>query len=144
MEPISSSNRRSSEEPTSDEIGAAACLPREPEPESIESPSPVQCSPSEPAVSALVDKYPAASSTAAPPTQQASANPRREASHSGVALSVGVNFTPPGQTGGAEASVGVVVDLSEPRVALFTSTAAGKAAAPAVSAGISGQVSLVD
>lgn len=49
----------------------------------------------------------------------------------------------PGVAVGAEASIGVVVDFTEPKVSVFTSSAWGTALAPGVSAGASGQATLV-
>jgi len=44
---------------------------------------------------------------------------------------------------GGETALGIVVDFTEPKVSLFTSGAWGTAIAPGVSAGVSGQASLV-
>jgi len=49
----------------------------------------------------------------------------------------------PGIAVGGEASLGVVVDFTEPKVSVFTSGAWGTAIAPGVSAGVSGQAGFV-
>jgi hypothetical protein len=142
MEPISNPNRSSSAEPTLAELESAACLPREPEP--LESRPTDASPPSASAVELLVDRY-SASTSAAPPeafTDEGSA--AKGAVHPGIALSVGGSFaTGPGIALGAEASIGVVVDLSEPKISVFTSANWGTAVASGISAGVSGQLSLV-
>jgi len=142
MEPISDSRRTSPDEPTPPEIEAGACLPREPEPLACRL-TDAPTAPT-PAVKALVDKYPP--SVSAAPAEPSRANPSgaKGSVHPGIALSVGGNLAAgPGLAVGAEASIGVVVDLSEPKISLFTSAAWGTAVAPGVSAGASGQLSLV-
>jgi hypothetical protein len=47
---------------------------------------------------------------------------------SGVAVAVGVTLAAHGKVIGGDASVGVVVDLSDPKISLFTDTAAGESA----------------
>jgi hypothetical protein len=61
-----------------------------------------------------------------------------------VALAIGGGAAAgPGIAVGGEASVGVVVDFTEPKISVFTSGAWGTAIAPGVSAGVSGQASVV-
>ena len=142
MEPISSRNRSESEsaDPTAAEVEAGACLPREPEPlQSRLGDEPAQRAP---AVAALVDKHPRVAS-AGSATRSPAGGSTGKSSHPGIALSVGVNLAVAGKTMGGEASVGLVVDLGEPSISVFTSSGSGTAAAPTLSAGVSGQVSLV-
>jgi hypothetical protein len=115
-------------EPTSAELEAGASLVQEPE--GLESratdapplPAPVQ---------RLVDQHGS--------SLQGSGAP-----HRGVALAVAGNAAAgPGVAVGGEASVGIVVDLTEPKISVFTSGAWGTALASGVSAGVSGQASLV-
>jgi hypothetical protein len=126
MEPTrpTEANRTASLEPTPEELEAGASLPREPPPEQLVSRDPG--APPPPAVQSLINKH------------QSSAHP-------GVALSIGVSAAVgPGIAVGAEASVGVVVDLAEPKVSLFVTSGAGTAIASGVSAGVSGQVSVLN
>ena len=125
MEPTRSSGatQTPSLEPTPEELEAGASLPREPAPE------PVECratdAPPPPAVQSLIDKH------QSPPRP-------------GLALSIGVSAAVgPGIAVGAETSVGIVVDLVEPDVSVFVSSGSGTAIASGVSAGVSGQISLL-
>ena len=160
MEPVSSRSRPESEsvESTAAEVEAGACLPREPEPlasrASDEPPRP-------PAVAALVDKHPPPASTnpaqpspsllpsPAPslpsplPPASAGSDKVGKGPHPGFALGVGVNLARPGKSTAGEVSLGLVVDLGEPSVSLFTSEGSGTASALGVSAGLSGQVTLL-
>lgn len=113
-------------EPTAAELEAGATLMQEPERlESRAIDSPPSAS-----VQQLVDRHPASAGIAAP--------------HRGVALSIsGGAAAGPGIAVGAEASVGLVVDLTEPKVSVFTSGAWGTAIATGVSASVSGQASFV-
>jgi len=142
MEPISSRNRSESEpgEPTAAEVEAGACLPREPEP--VQSRLVDQPTQRPRAVVALVDKQLPVTSTGSA-TRSPAAGSAGKTSHPGVALSVGVNLAVAGKGMGGEASLGIVVDLGEPSISLFTSSGRGTAAAPTLSAGVSGQVSLI-
>ena len=140
MEPVSNQNRSSSDEPTPAELDAAACLAREPAPLDAQGAEPAP--PLAPAVAALVDKHPPPG-RAAPPAPAQPSTSATASSHQGFALGIGINFAPPGTAVGFEASLGVVVDLGEPELSLFTSTGSGKSLASGVSAGISGQVSLI-
>lgn len=139
MDPISNANRTSLDEPTPAELEAGACLPREPEPlasRPADGPAP--------AVKTLVDKY--SPSVVAAPRQPRpdSTSVTKSSLHPGIALSVGGNLAAgPGIAVGAEGSIGVVVGLSPPKISVFTSGAWGTALAPGVSAGISGQLSVV-
>jgi hypothetical protein len=64
--------------------------------------------------------------------------------HRGLALAVGGGAAAgAGIAVGGEASIGVVVDFTEPKISVFTSGAWGTAIAPGVSAGLSGQASVV-
>jgi hypothetical protein len=141
MEPVSNNNRPSPDDPTPAELEAGACLPREPEPlesrltEALPSPAP--------AVTALVDKHPPSAAAVTPPRSSTSASPAKSPAHPGVALSIGINAATPSKTRGVEASLGIVVDLSEPKISVFSSSGSGKAVALGLSAGISGQASLV-
>ena len=140
MEPISNSNRTSLDEPTPAEIEAGASLPREPEP--LESRRPDAQQPSPPAVKTLVDRYRAADAVPAEPAKTVAEAATSGASHPGIALSIGGNIAAgPGIAVSAEGALGVVVDLSEGKISLFTSACWGTAIAPGVSAGVSGQVS---
>ena len=169
MEPISSTDRRSSagdtvgisgisvgisgisiDEPTPAEIDAGACLPRALEPlQSRLSEAPAEPAP---AVKALVEAYPPSVSAAPPEPPQGSTGAPKGSSvrpgissvRPGIAVSIGGNLAAgPGIAVGVEASIGVVVDLSVPKISVFTSGAWGTAVAPGVSAGVSGQLSLV-
>ena len=143
MDPISNSNRLTSDEPTPAEIDAGACLPHEPEPlqcRRTEAPA----APPPAAVKSLVDKYPPSVSSAPREPSQASPSAPKGSSHPGIALSVGSNVAiGPGIAVGAEGSIGVVVDLSERKISVFTSAAWGTAVAAGVSAGGSGQLSVM-
>jgi hypothetical protein len=114
-------------EPTSAELEAGASLIQEPErleSRTTDGPPPV-------AVQRLVD-------------QHRSSVPSTAAPHRGVALAVGGGIAAgPGIAVGGEASVGVVVDFTEPKVSVFSSGAWGTAIAPGVSAGVSGQAGFV-
>jgi hypothetical protein len=64
--------------------------------------------------------------------------------HRGFALGIGANAAVgPVIAVGGEASVGVVVDITDPKISLFTSSAGGAAIASGVSLGVSGQISAV-
>jgi hypothetical protein len=130
MEPTSSSGaRNNSLELTPEEIEARASLPRESEPERLESraedaPRPPPPAPP-PAVQTLIDKH-------------------GGAPHGAVAFSVGVNAAVGlGVALGGELSAGMVIDMADPKISLFISSASGLAAATGVSAGVSAQVSAV-
>jgi len=143
MEPISNSNRPTSDEPTPAEINAGECLPHEPEPlECRVTDAPAAPPPT--AVKSLVDKHPPSLSAAPREPSQASPSAPVASSRPGIALSVGGNIAiGPGIAVAAEGSIGVVVDLNEPKISVFTSAAWGTAVAAGVSAGVSGQLSLV-
>lgn len=140
MEPLSSTRRSSSDDPTLAEIEAGACLPREPGPLSSTSSNPA--SDSAPAVKALVDRHPPRTASGAAHQSQASV-PHETGAHPGFALGVGFNVAMPGAIGAIGAEVGVVVDLGEPKIALFGSDGAGKALVSGLSVGLSAQASLV-
>jgi len=129
MGPTSPSGpRNSSVEPTPEEVAAGASLPRDPEPEKLES---------------RADDAPPAPPSP-PPSVQKLIDAHGAAPHGAVALSVGVNAAVgPLVAVGGELSVGVVVDLAEPELSLFVSRGSGMGAASGVSAGASMQVSLV-
>jgi hypothetical protein len=113
-------------DPTSAELEASASLIEEPV--RLESRS-TDVSPLSASVQRLVDQHqPSSQNTGAP--------------HRGVALAVGGGAAAgPGIAVGGEASVGVIVDFTEPKISLFTSGAWGTAIAPGLSAGISAQAS---
>lgn len=138
MDPISNSNRTSSDEPTPAELEAGACLP----PEVLECRTNDGPAPPALAVKSLVDKYAPAVSAARAEPPAGNTSERHGWEHPGIALSVGGNLAVgPGIAVGGEASFGVVVDLGEPKISLFTSAGWGTAVAPGASAGVSGQVS---
>lgn len=114
-------------EPTPAELEAGASLIQEPERLESRATDP----PPQPAsVQQLVHRHPSPQGAGAP--------------HRGVALAIGGGAAAgPGIAIGGEASVGVVVDLTEPKISVFTSGAWGTAIAPGVSAGVSGQASVV-
>lgn len=115
-------------EPTPAELAAGASLIQEPE--RLESRA-TDAPPLPSSVQHLVDNH-------------RSLAPGTNAPHRGVALAVGGGVVAgPGIAVGGEASVGVVVDFTEPKLSVFTSTAWGTAIASGVSAGVSGQASLV-
>lgn len=140
MDLLSNTTRRSSEDPTPAELEAGACLPRDPEPlESRATDAPPM---STPAVKALVDKHPPPGT--APPRSEprvTAHTPHR--AHPGFALGIGLNAALPGKFGAHGGSVGVVVDLGEPKISVFSSDGSGKATGSAISAGVSAQVSLI-
>jgi hypothetical protein len=115
-------------EPTAAELEAGASLLQEPE--RFESRA-TDAPPLPRTVQRLGDSHgPSAAGTSTP--------------HRGVALAVGGGAAAgPGIAVGGEASVGVVVDFAEPKISVFTSGAWGTAIASGVSAGVSGQASLV-
>jgi len=115
-------------EPTSAELEAGASLVQEPE--RLDSRA-TDAPPLPRSVQRLVDNH-------------GSSAPRNSGPHRGVALAVGGSAAAgPGMAVGGEASVGVVVDFTEPKISVFTSGAWGTAIASGVSAGVSGQASLV-
>lgn len=120
----SENNPTESLEPTPEEEAAGASLPREPAPALVSSRD-TAAPPPPPAVQSLIDKH-------------------ERPAHPGFALSLGVSAAVgPGIAVGAEASIGIVVDLAEGKLSLFTSRGWGTALASGVSAGATGQVSLV-
>jgi hypothetical protein len=130
MEPtrISGSSAPLLSEPTAAELEAGASLVQEPE--RLESRT-TDAPPLPNSVQRLVDNH-------------GSPAPGTSAPHRGVALAVGGGAAVgPGIAVGGEASVGVVVDFTEPKISVFTSSAWGTAIASGVSAGVSGQASLV-
>src|SRR3954462_985647 len=114
MEPLSSTNSKSSVEPTPAEVDAAACLPQEPEP--LASGPAVAPLASDAAVATLVEKHPPPTSGASGPSAPSAPGTAKASAHPGIALSAGFSFVPPGKAVGIEAAVGVVVDLGEPGV----------------------------
>jgi len=115
-------------EPTPAELEAGASLIQEPE--RLESRA--TDAPAQPAsVQRLVDEHPSSAQVNGAP-------------HRGFALAVGGGAAAgPGIAVGGEASVGVVMDFTEPKISVFTSSAWGTAIASGVSAGVSGQASVV-
>lgn len=127
MEPTRSlgSTQTPSLEPTPEELEAGASLPREPAPQPIECRASAPDAPPPPGVQSLIDKH------QSPPRP-------------GLAFSVGIGAAVgPGIAVGAEASVGIVVDLVEPDVSVFFSSGSGPGIASLISAGVSGQISLL-
>lgn len=115
-------------DPTPAELEAGASLTEEPP--RLESRA-TDVPPQSASVQRLVDQHRSSSQNAGAP-------------HRGVALAIGAGAAAgPGLAIGGEASVGVVVDFTEPKISLFTSSAWGTAIAPGVSAGINGQASAV-
>lgn len=115
-------------EPTPAELEAGASLIQEPE--RLESRA-TDAPPHPASVQRLVDDH-------------RSSAPSIGAPHRGVALAVGGGAAAgPGIAVGGEASVGVVVDFTEPKISVFSSGAWGTAVAPGISAGISAQASVV-
>ncbi len=140
MDPLSSTKRSSFDDPTPAEIEAGACLPREPEPlASTTSEPPLN---SAPAVKALVERHPP-SAAAIPLDQSRGSAADKDSAHPGLALGVGFNVAMPGAMGAIEGTVGIVVDLGEPKISVFGSDGAGKALASGLSAGVSAQASYV-
>jgi hypothetical protein len=126
MEPMrpTDATRTTSLEPTPEEMEAGASLPREPAPEQVECRD--TAAPPEPAVQSLIEKH-------------------QSPAHPGLALSIGVSAAVgPGIAVGAEASLGIVVDLTEPTLSGFVTSGSGTAIASGVSVGASGQVSLLN
>ena len=115
-------------EPTLAELEAGASLVQDPErleSRASEPPAPP------PVVQRLVERYPSSTQGSGAP-------------HRGLSLAVGGGAVAgPGIAVGGEASLGVVVDFTEPKLSVFTSGAWGTAVAPGVSAGVSGQAGLV-
>jgi hypothetical protein len=115
-------------EPTAAEQAAGASLIQEPERlESRATDAPAR----PPSVQLLMDEHRASAEVIGVP-------------HRGLALAVGGGAAAgPGIAVGGEASIGVVLDFTEPKISVFTSGAWGTAIAPGVSAGMSGQASVV-
>jgi len=145
MEPskVSSTPPNASLLPTPEEIEAGASLTQAPE--RLESRATDEPPAPAPAVQSLIERHAAATAPRTLP-QAASGNAEgKSLPHHGIALSVGTNIAVgPGYAVGAELNLGVVVDLTEPKISLFASDGWGTAEAPVLSAGASAQVSYVD
>jgi len=132
--PVSKGAANASIEPTPEELEAGASLMQAPErleSRATDAPPPASL---HPAVKNLVDKC-----APPPPALPAPSRP-----HDGMTLGVGASLAIGPARIGAEVSAGVVLDFTEPRIAVFTNRAWGPAVGTGVSAGVSGQASVVN